>query len=110
MVRELLPKSLLLVILSVLALPVMIVLYAPETTVSAQTGETSGALTVVARFEAGVAIGITSSGAEDWECCTSVVRTGVRAGDEVPVHVLLQEFAGRPVPRPFTVVTWMDEP
>ena len=45
--RELLPKSLLLVVLSVLALPVLIALYAAQTTVSAQTGETSGALTVV---------------------------------------------------------------
>ncbi len=47
MLRELLPKSLLLVILSVLALPVIIVLFAPETTVSAQTGDSPGALTVV---------------------------------------------------------------
>lgn len=47
MVRELLPKSLLLVILSVLAVPVIFAIYGPETTVSAQTGETSGALTVV---------------------------------------------------------------
>jgi Ca-activated chloride channel family protein len=47
MLRELLPKSLLVLILSVLALPVLIALYAPETTVSAQTGDTSGALTVL---------------------------------------------------------------
>jgi Ca-activated chloride channel family protein len=47
MPRELLPKSLLILILSVLALPVIIALYASPTTVSAQTGETSGALTVV---------------------------------------------------------------
>src|SRR6185295_9368472 len=47
MLRELLPKSLLFLILSVLALTVIIVLYMPATTVSAQTGETSGALTVV---------------------------------------------------------------
>ena len=47
MLRELLPKSLLMLILSVLALPVIIALCLPETTVSAQTGETSGALTVV---------------------------------------------------------------
>jgi Ca-activated chloride channel homolog len=47
MLRELLPKSLLFLILSVLALPAIIVLYVPETIVSAQTGETSGALTVV---------------------------------------------------------------
>jgi Ca-activated chloride channel homolog len=47
MLRELLPKSLLILILSVLALPVIIALYAPETTVSAQTGDTSGALTVI---------------------------------------------------------------
>ena len=44
---KLLPKSLLLLILSVLALPVIIFLYAPGTTVSAQTGDTSGALTVL---------------------------------------------------------------
>ncbi|HEU4837300.1 MAG TPA: VIT and VWA domain-containing protein [Pyrinomonadaceae bacterium] len=47
MSRELLPKSLLILILSVLALPVIIVLYAPPTTVSAQAGDTSGALTVL---------------------------------------------------------------
>jgi Ca-activated chloride channel family protein len=47
MLRELLPKSLLILILSVLALPVIIVLYTAETTVSAQTEETPGALTVV---------------------------------------------------------------
>ena len=44
---KLLPKSLLLLILSVLALPVITFLYAPGTTVSAQTGDTSGALTVL---------------------------------------------------------------
>ncbi len=47
MLRELLPKSLLILILSVLALPGIIFLYAPGTTVSAQTGDTSGALTVL---------------------------------------------------------------
>src|SRR6185437_15786895 len=47
MLRELLPKSLLLVILSVLVVPVIVVLFVPETIVLAQTGETSGALTVV---------------------------------------------------------------
>jgi Ca-activated chloride channel family protein len=47
MLRELLPKSLLILLLSVLALPVIVALYFPPTTVSAQTGDTSGALTVV---------------------------------------------------------------
>ncbi|HSE17605.1 MAG TPA: VIT and VWA domain-containing protein [Pyrinomonadaceae bacterium] len=47
MLRELLPKSLLILILSVLALPVIIALYWSPTTVSAQTGETPGALTVL---------------------------------------------------------------
>jgi Ca-activated chloride channel family protein len=47
MPRELLPKSLLMVILSVLAVPVIAAMYAPETTVSAQTGDTSGTLTVL---------------------------------------------------------------
>ena len=47
MLRELLPKSLLILILSVLALPVIIFLCVPETIVSAQTGDTSGSLTVV---------------------------------------------------------------
>ena len=46
MLRELLPKSLLILILSVLALPVIIALYAPRN-VSAQTQETPGALTVI---------------------------------------------------------------
>ncbi|HEY4425918.1 MAG TPA: VIT and VWA domain-containing protein [Pyrinomonadaceae bacterium] len=46
MVRELLPKSLLILILSVLALPVIIALYGPQN-VSAQTEDTSGALTVI---------------------------------------------------------------
>jgi len=45
--RELLPKSLLLVILSVLVVPVFAALYAGETIVSAQTGETPGALTAI---------------------------------------------------------------
>src|SRR5215211_5062812 len=47
MLRELLPKSVLLLVLSVLALPVIIALYVPQTTVSAQTGDTPGALTVI---------------------------------------------------------------
>src|SRR5829696_3788354 len=47
MLRDLLPKSLLILVLSVLALPVIIALYASPTTVSAQTGDTSGALTVL---------------------------------------------------------------
>lgn len=47
MLRELPPKSLLLLILSVLILPVIFAFYAPENTVYAQTGETSGALTVI---------------------------------------------------------------
>jgi len=46
MVRELLPKSLLILILSVLVLPVIITLYEPQN-VSAQTEDTSGALTVI---------------------------------------------------------------
>ena len=47
MFRELLPKSLLVLMLSVLAVPVIIAFYGPQTTVSAQTGDTPGALTVV---------------------------------------------------------------
>lgn len=47
MPAELLPKSLLVLMLSVLALPVIIVFSMPQTTVSAQSGETSGALTVL---------------------------------------------------------------
>ena len=47
MYRELLPKSLLVLILSVLAIPVVVALWLPEVTVAAQTGDTSGALTVV---------------------------------------------------------------
>lgn len=47
MLRELLPKSLLILVLSVLALPVIIVLWTSPSNVSAQTGDTSGALTVV---------------------------------------------------------------
>jgi len=46
MLRELLPKSLLILVLSVLTLPVIIALYLPES-VSAQTEETPGALTVI---------------------------------------------------------------
>src|SRR5215213_6026110 len=46
MLRELQPKSLLVLILSVLALPVIIAVYAPEN-VSAQTADTPGALTAV---------------------------------------------------------------
>lgn len=44
---ELLPKSLLLVILSVLAVPMIAALYEPPTIAFAQSGDTSGALTVV---------------------------------------------------------------
>ena len=47
MYKELLPKSLLILILSVLALPFLLALYAPETTVAAQTGDTPGSLTVI---------------------------------------------------------------
>jgi len=47
MLRELLPKSLLILLLSVLALPVILALYFAPTTVSAQTSDTPGALTVV---------------------------------------------------------------
>jgi len=46
MIRELLPKSLLILILSVLSLSVFIALYTPQN-VSAQTEETPGALTVI---------------------------------------------------------------
>ena len=45
--NQLLPKSLLILILSVLALPVLIALYVPEATVAAQTSDTSGSLTVI---------------------------------------------------------------
>ena len=45
--RELLPKSLLVLILSVLALPVLLAVYTPGTTVAAQTGVTSGSLTAI---------------------------------------------------------------
>lgn len=44
---ELLPKSLLILSLSVLALPVIIVFAMPQSSVSAQNGETSGSLTVL---------------------------------------------------------------
>jgi len=47
MYRELLPKSLLMLILSVLALPVLLAVYIPQTTAHAQTGVTSGSLTVI---------------------------------------------------------------
>ena len=47
MSRELLPKPLLILILSILAIPVAIALYTPATTVSAQTSDTSGALVVL---------------------------------------------------------------
>ena len=46
MPRELLPKSLLILILSVLALPVIITVFEPEPAL-AQTGDASGALTVI---------------------------------------------------------------
>ena len=45
--RELLPKSLLILVLAVVVLPVFIVFVLPQATVSAQTSETSGSLTVV---------------------------------------------------------------
>ena len=45
--RELLPKSLLILVLAVIVLPVFLVFFLPQTTVSAQTSETSGSLTVV---------------------------------------------------------------
>ncbi|HEX7330949.1 MAG TPA: VIT and VWA domain-containing protein [Pyrinomonadaceae bacterium] len=45
--RELLPKSLLILVLAVIVLPVFIVFFLPQTTASAQTSETSGSLTVV---------------------------------------------------------------
>ena len=44
---ELLPKSLLMVILSVLAVPVMVAVYEPQTIAFAPSSDTSGALTVV---------------------------------------------------------------
>ena len=44
---EILPKSLLVLVLSALTLPVLLVSYFSQTTVSAQTGDQSGALTVV---------------------------------------------------------------
>jgi Ca-activated chloride channel homolog len=47
MAREILPKSLLISALSVLTLPALFAFYFPQTTASAQTGDTSGALTVV---------------------------------------------------------------
>jgi Ca-activated chloride channel homolog len=48
MVKEIFPKSLLVLALSVLAAPVLIALYVSETPVSAQTGETPGSLIVLA--------------------------------------------------------------
>lgn len=47
MYKQLLPKSLLILVLSVLALPFLIALYGSETTVAAQTQDTPGALTVL---------------------------------------------------------------
>ena len=47
MYKQLLPKSLLILIASILALPCVLALYTPETAVSAQTNDTPGALTVV---------------------------------------------------------------
>jgi Ca-activated chloride channel homolog len=47
MYRELLPKSLLFLALGILALPVGMILYSPQTTASAQSGQTPGALTVL---------------------------------------------------------------
>jgi Ca-activated chloride channel family protein len=45
--KEILPKSLLMLTLGVLGLPLLIAFYSPQTTVSAQTGDGSGALTVI---------------------------------------------------------------
>lgn len=45
--REIFPKSLLVLVLAVIMLPVLIVSFLSQTTVSAQTSETSGSLTVV---------------------------------------------------------------
>jgi Ca-activated chloride channel family protein len=45
--REIFPKSLLILSLAVIALPVLIVSFLSPATVSAQTGETSGSLTVI---------------------------------------------------------------
>ncbi len=47
MSKELLPKSLLILILSVLALLFLVELYGSETTVAAQTDDTTGSLTVI---------------------------------------------------------------
>jgi Ca-activated chloride channel homolog len=47
MVKEILPKSLFVLALGILAVPVCIALYGPETPVSAQTGETPGSLIVM---------------------------------------------------------------
>src|SRR5688572_33245190 len=49
--RALLPKSLFILALSILAVPVCMVLYGSETTVSAQTGDAPGTLTVVGSSE-----------------------------------------------------------
>ena len=47
MFKEFFPKSFVLLALGILTIPVALALYSPATVVSAQTGETSGALTVV---------------------------------------------------------------
>ena len=47
MPRDFLPKSLLILILGVLAVPVIITVFEPETKAWAQTGDTSGALTII---------------------------------------------------------------
>src|SRR5688572_8804745 len=47
MYKQLLPKSLLILIVSILALPCILTLYTPEIAVAAQTDDTPGALTVV---------------------------------------------------------------
>ena len=47
MYKQLLPKSLWILIVSVLALPFLVALYGSETTVAAQTGDNPGSLTVV---------------------------------------------------------------
>src|SRR5688572_2885198 len=49
--RALLPKSLFILALSILAVPVCMVLYGSETTVSAQTGDAPGTLTVIGSSE-----------------------------------------------------------
>ena len=47
MYKQLLPKSLLILVVTALALPFLIALYGSETTVAAQNGDTPGSLTVI---------------------------------------------------------------